>query len=122
MFDYLQQYPQAAKNFNIFMTGSRSARLFWADWFPVQEVLLDGYEESEEGVLLVDVGGGLGHDVRHFREKFPAVRGRLVLQDLPHTIDQAQHLNEGIQLMSHNFFDPQPIHGKSFCHPNLTKD
>lgn len=55
------------------------ARRYWVDWFPVQRRVLDGIDP--EKVLLVDVGGGKGHDVLAFQARFPG-RGRLVVQDL----------------------------------------
>jgi hypothetical protein len=99
------------ENFNTFMSGIRGSRPTWIEWFPLPEQILDGYSSGKNGVLLVDIGGGSGHDVDAFRKKFPDQEGRLVLQDLPAVIGDIQGLNVGIERMKYDFFTPQPIRG-----------
>src|ERR1700709_2786502 len=62
-FDFLHQDPRRMKNFNTYMSGNRSVRKHWVEWFPVRELLLDGFLErrtTANDILLVDMGGGLG--------------------------------------------------------------
>ena len=64
-------------------------------------------------VLMVDVGGNIGHDLIGFHEQYPQLPGRLILQDLPAQIAQIDPatLPHTIQPMGHDFFIPQPIVG-----------
>ena len=108
-FDYLGQDPQASKEFDTFMIASRNMKPHWVDWYPVKELILDGYDESGDSALMVDIGGGYGQDLEYFKKKFPSVRG-LILQDLPRTIAEV-HLSAGIKAMGYDFFTKQPIQG-----------
>jgi hypothetical protein len=50
-------------------------------------------------------------------------RGRLVLEDLPETIESLGELHPRVEKKSHNFFVPQPVHGKTshhYCHKSYT--
>lgn len=91
------------------MEGGRDEAAHWADWFPVQKQLLDG--ALADRPLLVDIGGGRGHDLIGFKEKFPLGPGQLVLEDLPSVIEDIQYLDDDIQRIKHNFFQPQPVKG-----------
>lgn len=98
------------------MTGVRGGRPNWTNWFPIQSNILDGFSGTNEDVLMVDLGGGRGHDLDSFVSKFPEVKGRLILEDLPAVIDDAQNLNPRIEPVKHDFFKPQPIKGKIRCY------
>ncbi|KAJ8122222.1 hypothetical protein ONZ43_g1529 [Nemania bipapillata] len=104
--------PDIMNNFNTFMTGVRGSRPSWVHWWPVESRILQGATEDEESVLLVDVAGGLGHDAREFKAKYPHSKGKIVLQDLPAVIGNIKRFNGDIELMEYNFFTPQPIKGK----------
>ncbi|KAF4768306.1 hypothetical protein HAV15_002705 [Penicillium sp. str.  len=67
--DWLANNPDALDRFNTFMEGGRDDTSHWTDWFPAQEQLLDGV--STDSPLLVDIGGGRGHDLLGFKQKFP---------------------------------------------------
>ena len=111
--DYVEKDVQASRDFDTFMTASRKNRPIFADWFPVQEQILNGYQCTEQGkdsVLLVDIGGGRGQDVETFKSRFPTTPGRLILQDLPRAVEHAK-LSPGIEVMAHNFMEPQPVKG-----------
>ena len=97
------------QEFNTFMSGIRSTRKHWVDWFPVQAELLDGADTVAKADWLVDLGGGNGHDLEKFLARFPEAAGRLVLQDLPKTIANIKGLSSDIRAMSHDIFTAQPI-------------
>jgi hypothetical protein len=113
-FDYWRKSPEILENFNTFMTGVRGSRPSWIEWFPMQERVFDGYTAADSSVLLVDIGGGRGHDTEAFRKRFPNLKGRLVLQDLPAVIDDIKTLDESIEQLKHDFFTPQPVWGTYF--------
>lgn len=102
--------PQVMQDFNHFMGNTMGARKYWVDWFPVQETLLQ--DARDDTALIVDGGGGKGHDLQAFHNKYPQ-RGRLVLQDLPQVIDNIKDLDLAIERAIYDFYTDQPIRGTS---------
>lgn len=81
-------------------------------FYPVEERLGHGTQDDDDAaVFLVDVGGGLGHDLEELRDKHPDIQGRLVLQDQAEVIAHISKASDGIELTTHDFFTPQPIQG-----------
>ena len=71
--------------------------------------------------VLVDVGGGFGHQCAGLLAAFPdQLKGKLILQDLPQTIAmlpalaQAALAEGGVTIQKHDFFTPQPVKGARF--------
>lgn len=118
MFEHLHANPPYGLNFNNHMGGYRQGRPSWMDegFFPVQDKLLNGADTTPGATLLVDVGGGLGHDIREFLSKYPDTPGRLVLQDLPVVISQIEELDQRIERTEHDFTLEQPIKGQIYEH------
>ncbi|KAF1998877.1 S-adenosyl-L-methionine-dependent methyltransferase [Amniculicola lignicola CBS 123094] len=93
-------------------------REYWCDWYDVQGRLLDGFDKGKgDGVLLVDIGGGKGHDLQAFDERFGAEgngkEGVLVLQEMKEVL---QGIGEGdldakAMKMVYDFFTPQRVKG-----------
>ena len=44
-----------------------------------------------------------------FKQKFPNLCGKLILQDLPVVIDDVKGLPSGIEAMKHDFLKPQQV-------------
>lgn len=109
MFPYLMQNPSMMNNFNAFMGGSLETRPDWFKTFPVKDILLDGAKADSDSVLLVDVGGGNGHDIAAFQKAYPDAPGHFVLQDLPPVISGIKELDASITRQPHDFFTPQPV-------------
>lgn len=112
-FEYLFQ-PEHLSNlndFNNFMQLVSSFCPFWVEFYPFEERIISGSEKSADAVLLVDIGGGNGRMLQDLRLKFPGLPGRLILQDLPKTIEDADNTNEVFEKVAHDFFTPQPIQG-----------
>ena len=109
-FEHIHTDSERTADFNACMSGNRARRRHWLDWFPFESELLSGASDSTERTLLVDVGGGDGHDLKEFLTRVPSSRGHLVLQDLPATIKNIKP-PDGIQAMAHDFFKMQPIKG-----------
>ena len=86
----------------------------WFDFYPIQERLLHTDKDAAK-TFLVDVGGGVGHDLADFSSKFPELASRLIIEDLPHVlaeIDKQPHkLDSKIQRIPMDLFNPQPIKG-----------
>ena len=82
--------------------------------FPMASVLGPNAKCDHEAVLFVDVGGSKGHEAISLHEAHPDIPGHLILQDLPSMIDRVSiNPPKGIELMSYDFFTPQPVKGKS---------
>lgn len=113
-FDFLKTHPTTAKQFNNHMSAYHQGRPSWMDvgFYDVPQLI--STDVDDDGVLLVDIGGSVGHDLSEFRRKWPEARGRLILQDLPEVLDQARtmSLDKSIEIMDHDFFTEEPIKGK----------
>ena len=82
----------------------------WFEFYPVEEKLRNDRTRQADA-LLVDIGGGLSHDLMAFKARYPDLQGRLILQDLPAAIDDIKDLAPGIEAMKYDFFTPQPVEG-----------
>jgi hypothetical protein len=75
------------------------------------------YDPAHDGdrATLVDLGGGQGQSIAQILHTYSTLRpDRMVLQDLPEPIEQAQAaktLPEGVVAMVHDFWTPQPVRG-----------
>jgi 16S rRNA A1518/A1519 N6-dimethyltransferase RsmA/KsgA/DIM1 with predicted DNA glycosylase/AP lyase activity len=76
---------------------------------PVPSSLLETSDDT--GVVMVDVGGGVGQVIEKVMEENPQVKGRFVLQDLGPIVEQARAKNPKFQVMEYDFFTPQPVQG-----------
>jgi hypothetical protein len=119
-FEHLQTTPSLAADFNLFMGNTMGAREYWHEWYPVEKRLLVDFDENRSDTLLVDVGGGKGHDLQAFYTAFGKSKswkkeGKLVLQELPHVLDAIPDgdLPPVVVKMTHDFFAEQPVKGKS---------
>jgi hypothetical protein len=113
MFPWLQAHPDHMKDFGDLMMGQQMGRVPWFDVADVNEVLFKSGsgEKKHDEVLLVDVGGGRGYDLQGFRTRFPDMKGKLVLQDLPMVIEDVRELDEVVERQVHDFFTRQPVRG-----------
>ena len=113
--------PKVAEAFVQHMSGYHAERPSWMDkgFFPVEERLIHGSKREKGEVLLVDIGGGLGHDLEEFKHKHATLLGerRLILQELlKTTIQGAKRMRPWMEAMAYNFFTPQPIKGEITGH------
>jgi len=86
-------------------------------FFPVKERVEQGMTRNGNDVAIVDVGGGMGHDLVELRNKQPGIPGRFILQDLPQVIEQISQPLEGIEAMVHDFYTEQPVKGGTTVEP-----
>lgn len=104
VFEYLASNPKLQNAFSETMKlVSKRRGLQWFEYFPVETKLR---VEPSSDPLLVDIGGSLGHDLAAFKQEYPNIPGKLILQDLSVVVDQVKDLPSGIEVMRHNFFDP----------------
>lgn len=106
--------PASLAQLSTWMNSQQKHRLNWDFWFPVEtEVFAEPVDDNT--ALIVDVGGGLGHDLNAFATRNPSRRMRLVNEDLPEVIrqakEQSQDLDARIELVEQDFFKPQVVKG-----------
>ncbi len=95
------------------MEGQRRGRKAWYDNFPAENLVRKGVNNDVASVLMVDVGGGRGHELEDFRKRYPDMAGRLILEDLPETINDIARLDESMERIEYDFFTPQPVKGET---------
>ncbi|KAL3429516.1 S-adenosyl-L-methionine-dependent methyltransferase [Aspergillus tetrazonus] len=116
-FEWLVANPLNLQHFDSFMSAYRAGKANWYDegFYPVKERLVDGFDERVSDVLLVDVGGGRGHDVFTFAARHPQHPGKLVLQDRPPVIaavlETGSEIDRPFIAAAHDFLTPQPVVG-----------
>lgn len=114
-FEWIGQDPKRQEAFNTHMTLQRMERgPNWFDFYQVQERLLDADKDTSKK-FLVDLGGGVGHDLAAFTEKYPDLASRLVLEDLDHVladVDKQQFkLHPSIERVPTDLFKEQTVMG-----------
>lgn len=70
-FSLLQQDPKATVAFNKVMTSLKDPLGDLYDFSSLQA--------EEDGVILVDIGGGKGQSIQSIRSSYPTLKGRYVL-------------------------------------------
>jgi hypothetical protein len=98
-----------------YMAGRRKGGIRWVEVFK-PESLVPTARAGKDDVLLVDIGGNQGHDLKMFQKHRGDLPGRLILQDLPEAVKKHEHPIEGIEIMAYDFFTPQPIKGNHKFH------
>ncbi|OBT62206.1 hypothetical protein VE03_08054 [Pseudogymnoascus sp. 23342-1-I1] len=114
-FEYVNS-PGRERNLEAFCKHMefKTVGLKWYEVPGIMEAALGDAEVGRQDVLLIDVGGNGGHDLLGFHKAHPSIPGRLILQDLPtilQSVDSAALAQQDIEVLGHDFFTPQPIHG-----------
>jgi len=111
LFDYLRQHPDLHEAYDNYMTGRRQLDApQWFDVYPVaSQIDRVKLRAGPQEILLVDVGGGQGHEAAKFSQRFsPLLPGRLIVEDLPETLGDTQRFDP-VELFPYDFFTEQPI-------------
>ena len=110
VWEVMAQFPKRIKAFQLgFMSQEDSVPIIgFYDFSKLYDAANDG-----DRMTLVDVGGGQGQSLAQILKAYPTLDAkRLVLQDLPQPIEQAQlELPSEMVKMVHDFWTPQPIKG-----------
>ncbi|KAL9057862.1 MAG: hypothetical protein Q9162_002092 [Coniocarpon cinnabarinum] len=115
LWEAMRRDPRSKVVYDEYMSGRRAiVQDHWFDAFPVDQKL-QGASLSSSDVLLVDIAGNTGHDITSFADRFAHLSGRLILQDLPETLNIIKDGSLGrVEKMEYDFFTPQPIKGARF--------
>ncbi|MDI1493141.1 MAG: hypothetical protein OHK93_004928 [Ramalina farinacea] len=111
---FTQTQPAVQRAFQLYMSDFYQGRASWMDFYPVEERLGKDAKQSQEAVMIVDVGGGFGHEAAALKKQHPELPGRFVVQDLPSVTSDIKH--DYIEAMTHDFFTPQPLRGARVCY------
>lgn len=106
--------PNLSRGVQDFMQANTRYTLTpWTRICPLATVL-DGVQDGQ--VLIVDVGGGNGQDLRQVAEQQKLPPGSLVLQDLPNVVDavDVSDCKEIITKQAYNYMEPQPVVGARY--------
>ena len=116
---WVHQEPEQLSRLSSFMSRVQKDREHWTEWFPSEVLFPPARKSSPDRVFMVDVGGGLGHDLLAFTEKYQDADLRFELQELPSVVEQAKtefsnsqrELDPRISMSAHDFFSDQPVQG-----------
>lgn len=108
---FVKSEPHLLSNLSALMKVIQRDRLNWSAWFPADVLFQEGSESDD--AFMVDVGGGLGHDLMGLAGRYPEKKIRLVVEDMPSVIEEtrAEKLDPRIELVEHDFFQQQPVKG-----------
>lgn len=109
LYDYHVTQPREAQSFNQAMGGIMGDQASWTEVYP-HETLVNS-AAANDSPILVDMGGGLGHDLEHFRAHHPHVADRLYLQDRRDVVALSK-CPDPVHKMAHDLFTPQPVRGR----------
>ena len=113
LWDFMAQNPTHRKSFDDYMATRREGIQAWYSTFPISTELFPGAATDPASVLLVDIGGNLGHEAKAFHTAHPTHPGRIILQDLPSMIEEVNRrgVPRGVEPMPYDFFTTQPVNG-----------
>ena len=106
--------PESAKAIGTIMAAMGVSKLYRIESvYPIRERLVQGFDESLQDALFVDIGAGNAHVVAELRSAMPDLPGRMVAQDLPIVIKATLVSPPGVEMQAYDFFTEQPIKCKS---------
>ncbi|KAL8727832.1 MAG: hypothetical protein Q9181_005564 [Wetmoreana brouardii] len=113
-FEFFANNEDQRRYLDDYMAVRRQGLSSWHEVFPMASQLVPGFNtDNPDAVLLVDVGGGFGHELRSFHEAHPDAPGRLVVQDLLVMTEKfGGKAPPGIEVMTYDFFTSQPVKGE----------
>ncbi|KAL4896948.1 S-adenosyl-L-methionine-dependent methyltransferase [Aspergillus ambiguus] len=102
IFDYLPHNPEQKHSFDKYMSSRRTPDApQWFDIFPAADKL------PNQGIPQ----GNTNDELARFKQQYPDIAGRLIVQDLPLTLRLIDKLPGGVEIMEHDFFIEQPVKG-----------
>lgn len=117
VFDWRKHNLENAKAGQAFMAAQRTGQqsIWSSESVSLSDLNLSDSDLEAGRVLLVDVGGGFGHQCIDLRKLNPDLKGRIITQDLPLVHDMRDNTDEllalDIEPTAHDFMSPQPVLG-----------
>lgn len=123
LWEYLEADPAKLQAFNNGMRSQATVKAFDSSYPFAAELNATPVRSGE--VVLVDVGGGRGHALERIKQRFPALQGRLVLQDQDAVIRDAiaGGLSASIEPQAASFFAANPVkHARAYLFRRVLHD
>lgn len=112
---YLTTRPDLAQWTAEYMAAVKAASPTWMNGaVPLSDFQLGASEVEGGRMMMVDVGGGLGHQCLALRRARPELGGRMVVQDVGFMVSQVDRVEaerEGVEVMVHDFLTAQAVRG-----------
>ncbi|KAI4148123.1 MAG: hypothetical protein LQ340_005230 [Diploschistes diacapsis] len=106
-FAWLNENPPNLQVFSNYKAGYRAGR---PSFYPISERLAGSFDPTVSPMMLVDVGGGQGHDLGELKAKYPDLPGK---QDQSDVVLKASE--KGYEATAHDFFTAQPVkHARAY--------
>lgn len=110
-FEWLANRPKQLREFDLWMTAQRTNSGSFLTVFPFNVTELVAHSGHK---TFVDVGGGVGHQCQAFVGRYPHLKNRVVLQDLPHVLQHALDI-DSVETMAWDFWSSdQPVKQADF--------
>ena len=108
--EIISRIPGLLDAFSLHMSASHEGRAHWLDFYPIEEKMIQGFNKDDsEAEMFIDIGGALWSEVVTVKQIYPHIPGRLMLEDLPHVVDQVS--DSDIEAIAYDIFTPQPVKG-----------
>lgn len=111
LFEWAAERPAFTADLNKAMVSHSANNLSqWTDIYPTSSIVA----AAKPGrALVVDIGGGQGHDMEKFAKAHPDAtpEGSLVLHDLEGILAEVKVGTPAIAVQPHDFFTPEPVRG-----------
>ncbi|KAI1120942.1 S-adenosyl-L-methionine-dependent methyltransferase [Nemania abortiva] len=113
-FTYLKHNPWALKLHQSHMAVQRVGRKSWINALDFEKrCAAQDNITSSTTFLFVDIGGGTGSQSLAFRQRYPSLHGRVLLQDSPEVVERVREMfiiTANIETKAYNFSTtPQPV-------------
>jgi hypothetical protein len=119
-YSWLGENPWALKLTLAYMKVQFEGRPLFFDVLDFQARF--GTDSTSSTILFVDIGGSTGSQSLNFRQRYPSLPGRVIIQDRPEVVQKAKSAlasAANIELEVYDIFTPEPIkgiHSKSFAY------
>ena len=107
---HLTSTPKLKMDLDNYMAAHKKGGSSLVDLLPHSR-LVEGYNPAFSPTLLVDIGGGVGHQCKDLKARYPSLPGEVVVQDLQCAKD-LELAGNGIRGMAYDFFEAQPVRGE----------
>ncbi|KUI61451.1 Demethylsterigmatocystin 6-O-methyltransferase [Cytospora mali] len=82
-------------------------------WLSVYPIETHTAEWDASRPVFVELGGNSGHNSAQFRQKYPHVAGRVIVQDVQPKLDKTPS-TPGVEKVAHSMFESPPVRGAKF--------
>ena len=115
-FQWLKTHSEHCDYFLAWMAAQRDGKSSFLDVFDFENEV--GFGSDDKAPVFVDVGGAMGHQCVLFKQRFPELASRIVLQEQDYVIEQVKANPvsgfEDIEAQAYSFWSPQYLKGKFF--------